>query len=59
MRNKCQKCLYCDVYAVVDVTRNDKLYLCFADVDHDNGIRYLAEVSEFDSEGCIYFKEKE
>jgi hypothetical protein len=59
MKNKCQNCINLDIYAIVDVTRNDKLYLCLADVDHDDGIRYLAEVSEFDSERCTYFREKE
>ena len=57
--NKCQNCIHRDVYAIVDVTRSDKLYLCFADVDHDDGIRYLREISEFDASGCIYFREKE
>ena len=58
MKNKCQNCINLDVYAIVDVTRSDKLYLCFAEVDRDDGIRYLAEVSEFDASGCIYFREK-
>ena len=57
--DKCRSCLYFDIYMTVDVTRNDKLYLCLADVEQeDDGTRYIPEISEFDSSDCIYFKEK-
>ena len=55
--DKCQSCLYCDVYK--DVNSDAKLYLCFADIEQENdGIRYVPEVSEFDSSDCVYFKKR-
>ena len=59
MTDKCENCLHCGIYSAVDVTSHSKLYLCFADIkQEDDGIWYVPEISEFDSNDCIYFKEK-